>query len=189
MVSLPHALLGLLSIEPRSGYSLTQALGEHGVGRYAWHAGHTSIYPELSRLATGGFIEELSAGPRGKRVYGVTGSGRDELRAWLIDFPVRPVTVRNDLVLRMFLLPAIGPDGAIAILRRILEHVEAESRELRAVREPNDGAVPAGPEGFGHIAAEYGVRADEAVAGWARWAITEFENRRDMPALLTDAEQ
>src|SRR3954465_5023169 len=47
-VSLPHALLGLLAVEPRSGYELTKAF-EADLGRYAWQAGHTSIYPELNR--------------------------------------------------------------------------------------------------------------------------------------------
>ena len=45
-MSLSHALLGLLAVRPRSGYELTKVFGGD-LGRYAWQAGHTSIYPEL----------------------------------------------------------------------------------------------------------------------------------------------
>ena len=70
--------------------------------------------------------------------------------------------MHNDLVLRMFLLPAIGPDDAIAILRGILEQVEAESRELRACPRVERWRGSGGSKGVRHIAAEYGVRADES---------------------------
>ena len=54
-VSLPHALIGLLAVEPRTGYELTKYF-DVTLGRYAWQAGHTSIYPELTRLAERGIV-------------------------------------------------------------------------------------------------------------------------------------
>src|SRR3954467_9202554 len=74
-VSLPHALLGLLAVEPRSGYELTKAF-EADLGRYAWQAGHTSIYPELNRLAGEGLLEVTHEGARGSRTHAGTARGR-----------------------------------------------------------------------------------------------------------------
>src|SRR5918993_922045 len=74
-MSLPHALLGLLAVRPRSGYELTKAF-EGDLGRYAWQAGHTSIYPELGRLAEQGLVEVTHEGARGSRTYAVTEGGR-----------------------------------------------------------------------------------------------------------------
>lgn len=178
-MSLPHALLGLLAIESRSGYDLTEALGAEGIGKHAWTAGHTSIYPELNRLDATGHIEVSERGARGRRTYAITDAGRAELRRWLVDAPVRPAVVRNENVLRLFLLSALGPQDAIEVLTRIIEHAESEAAELRHLREPHRDLIPDGPSGFGHIAAEYGIRADEALADWARWAVQHFQRSID----------
>ncbi|CCQ14130.1 Transcriptional regulator, PadR-like family [Rhodococcus sp. AW25M09] len=174
-MSLPHALLGLLAIESRSGYDLTEALSAEGIGKHAWTAGHTSIYPELNRLDAAGHVEVLERGARGRRTYSVTDAGRDELRRWLVDAPIRPAVVRNENVLRLFLLSALEPADAIEVLARIIDQAESEAAELRRIREPHRDLIPDGPSGFGHLAAEYGIRADNAVADWARWAIEHFQ--------------
>lgn len=177
-MSLPHALLGLLAVEARSGYALTKALSDEGIGRHAWNAGHTSVYPELNRLADKGFIEVTAEGARGKRTYGATDAGREELRNWLMNAPIGPAVVRNEIVLRMFLLSALEPDDAINILRRIIAHVDAETDELRRIRDFYGDDIPKGAAGFGQIAAEYGLRADEAVHDWASWAIGQLERQQ-----------
>lgn len=175
-MSLPHALLGLLAVEPRTGYELTRAF-EADLGRYAWHAGHTSIYPELGRLTERGLIEVTAEGARGSRTYAATGAGRKELRTWLMA-PSPGGRVRNEPVLRMFLLSALEPADALVVLHRIAEEAAAGVEELRRVRTVHGPGVPAGPDGFGQLAAEFGLRQYEAVHEWARWAIGELETVR-----------
>src|SRR4051812_394201 len=171
-VSLPHALLGLLAVEPRSGYELTKAF-EADLGRYAWQAGHTSIYPELNRLAADGLLEVSHEGARGSRTYAVTDAGREELRSWLMA-PPRPAKVRNEQVLRMFLLSALEPEDAVTVLRAIAENTGAAAAELRRVREENGPPVNRGAASFGLLAAEFGLRQYDAVHGWALWAIEQY---------------
>ncbi|MDI9893682.1 PadR family transcriptional regulator [Rhodococcus sp. IEGM 1381] len=178
-MSLPHALLGLLAIESRSGYDLTEALGADGIGKHAWTAGHTSIYPELNRLDAMGSVEVIERGARGRRTYAITDAGRDELRTWLVDAPIRPAVVRNENVLRLFLLSALGPEDAIVLLTRIIEHAETEAAALRRARQPHRDQIPDGPSGFGQLAAEYGIRTDDALADWAHWAIEHFRSSID----------
>src|SRR5919108_6155342 len=100
LMSLPYALLGLLAVKPRSGYELTKEF-EGYLGRYAWQAGHTSIYPELGKLAERGLVEVTHEGPRGSRTYALTPAGREELRTWLLEPPAKTGKVRNEQVLRM----------------------------------------------------------------------------------------
>jgi PadR family transcriptional regulator, regulatory protein AphA len=171
-MSLPHAVLGLLAVAPRSGYELTKAFAGD-LGRYAWQAGHTSIYPELGRLAEGGLIEVTHEGARGSRTYAVTEAGREELRTWLFA-PPRQGKVRNELVLRMFLLSALEPADARVLLGRIAATTKREAAELRRVRA-TAGPVRLGPEGFGQLAAEYGLRQYDAVHEWAVWAIDQLD--------------
>jgi PadR family transcriptional regulator, regulatory protein AphA len=172
-MSLPHALLGLLAVEPRSGYELTKAF-ERDLGRYAWQAGHTSIYPELNKLADKGLVEVTHEGARGSRTYGVTAAGREELRTWLMT-PQRQAKVRNEQVLRMFLLPTLDPADALQVLKTIAENTDRGAAELRGIREEYADVPLTGPDGFGQLAAEYGLRQYEAVRDWARWAITQLE--------------
>ena len=180
-MSLPHALLGLLAVQPRSGYELTKEF-EGYLGRYAWQAGHTSIYPELGKLAERGLVEVTHEGPRGSRTYAVTPAGREELRRWLLSPPAGG-KVRNAEVLRLFLLSALDPPDALTVLRRIADETAAAIADLRSVREVTGPPVP-GPEGFGILAAEFGLRQYEAVHNWALWAIEQLEQHADRPAPL-----
>jgi PadR family transcriptional regulator AphA len=155
-MSLTHALLGLLAVRPSSGYELTKSF-EGDLGRYAWQAGHTSIYPELNRLAERGLVEV-----------------RAELREWLLA-PPRAGRVRNEQVLRMFLISALDPKDALILLRGIAERTREGADELRRIRVENDDVPFTSPEGFGLLAAEFGVRQYDAVHSWAVWAIERLE--------------
>ena len=183
-MSLPHALLGLLAVAPRTGYELTKAFAGD-LGRYAWQAGHTSIYPELARLAERGLIEVTHEGARGSRTYAVTDAGRDELRTWLLA-PPRRAKVRNEQVLRMFLLSALDPADARERARPDRGQHRAGGRGLRPVRE-EAGPVGWGREGFGQLAAEYGLRQYDAVHDWALWAIDQLDQADQAVTASTSA--
>lgn len=179
-MSLPHALLGLLAVAPRSGYELTKVFAGE-LGEYAWQAGHTSIYPELVRLAEQGLVEVTHEGARGSRTYAVTDAGRAELRSWLLAPRGSGGVVRNEQVLRMFLLSALDPADARVVLERVAEKTAHEAATLRRVRE-EAGPIRPGPDGFGQFAAEFGLRQYEAVHGWALWAMEQLDAVEPDPA-------
>ncbi len=178
-MSLTHALLGLLAVAPASGYELTREF-EHELGRYAWQAGHTSIYPELGKLAGRGLVRVMHEGARGAKTYDITPQGREELRTWLLGPPGGGTTVRNEQVLRMFLISALETDDQRRLLTRIAENTAraaAELREVLAADAPPDRGARAG---FGRLAGEFGLRQNDAVHEWATWALDQ---------LAVDAEQ
>lgn len=172
-MSLPHALLGLLIVQPRSGYELTKEFEGH-IGRHAWAAGHTSIYPELNRMAEAGLVEVTHSGARGSRTYAATDAGRAELRRWMFERD-HSRKVRNEEVLRMFLISALAPDDAIAYLRGVAEFTGEQAARLGQVLADAGPVTQGDPSGFGLLAAEYGRRQYESVRGWADWAIEQIE--------------
>lgn len=170
-MSLPHALLGLLAVAPASGYELTREF-DRTLGRYAWQAGHTSIYPELGKLAARDLVRITREGPRGSKTYDITPAGREELRSWLLHPPDDGV-VRNQHVLRMFLLSALSPADQRRILTAIAADAArgaAEVRGLLAAPDPDRGARAE----FGRLAAEFGLRQYDAVHEWAHWALGQL---------------
>jgi DNA-binding PadR family transcriptional regulator len=166
-MSLPHALLGMLVVQPRSGYELTRSF-EDTIGRWAWSAGHTAIYPELARLRDAGLIEVTATGPRNSRTYAATAAGRAELKRWMVHEPQRKV--RHEYILRMFLISALDGGDAVEYLTHVIRHTEEMAAELREQRAA--GPVDAGSRStFGALAAEFGARQLEMNRSWAEWAI------------------
>jgi DNA-binding PadR family transcriptional regulator len=173
-MSLRYALLGLLADEPASGYDLTGKF-DRALRRYAWHAQHSQIYPELNRLAADGLIEVVEQGPRGRRTYAITGSGRSELRQWLLN-PPDEFVARNELVLRLFLLSTLDPGAARPVLQSMARHSAEEVQRLRDVIDKADaGATDRTPLPFGRLAAEFGLRSFQTLHDWATWALDHLE--------------
>ncbi|KRK64395.1 hypothetical protein FC72_GL000415 [Companilactobacillus tucceti DSM 20183] len=77
---LPYVLLGLINNKGNlSGYQISQEF-KHEIGDF-WHASHSQIYPELSRMKDDGWLvdhdEEKST------FYSITEKGHQILRNWM----------------------------------------------------------------------------------------------------------
>ncbi|WHT21820.1 PadR family transcriptional regulator [Crossiella sp. CA-258035] len=179
-MSLRHALLGMLALRPEaSGYDLAKHF-EGSIGRYAWSARHNQIYTELNKLADDGLVEAVAEGARGRRDYVVTEAGRAELQAWLGEGPLETVnTVRNKALLRIFLITALEPGAAQALLRAEIAHSEREIAEIGADIEKMEEVSGPGSAAFGRIAAELGRRHFAAIRDWAEWAVEQLDAQGD----------
>ncbi|MBB5918293.1 DNA-binding PadR family transcriptional regulator [Nocardia transvalensis] len=174
-MSIRYALLGLLRDRPATGYDLTQRFAE-GIGRYAWSAKHSQIYPELRKLTDEGLIEVVEEGSRGKRVYALTGPGHTELRGWLLRGP-EPGTVRNPVLLWMFLVGRLDPADATRALEGVEKHAVDMLAELTETYESLTADGEDSPAGA--YAAKFGVFSYESVRDWARWALAEQRKRQE----------
>ena len=161
-MSLRHAVLGLLSLSPSTGYELTQRF-DRSLSN-AWHASHSQIYPELSKLEAEGMVEVVAEGARRSRTWAATDAGRQELRRWMVEAePVRPQ--RNETALRWFLVFRLEPEQRRAVLERELAFVETAAEQRRVLAEQLDAEGKTG--GFRPVL-ELGARVDPAMIGWLR---------------------
>lgn len=178
-MSLKYALLGLLAERPDSGYALTQRF-ERSLQKYAWHANHSQIYPELAKLAADNLVTVVSEGARGRRTYAITDAGREALREWLLTSSSGPRRVRNEAVLRTFLLSTLEPGDAAELLRTYVDRSAQDLAELQGVVAELEASEDAGePQRFGRFAAEFGLRQYAAFHDWARWALARVESAAD----------
>jgi PadR family transcriptional regulator AphA len=161
-MSLRHAVLGLLAVRPSTGYDLAQRFDQSLA--HAWHASHSQIYPELTRLDDEGMVEVVGEGPRRSRTFAVTDRGRDELRRWMTESePNR--SQRNETAVRWFLLSLLEPDARRVALERELAYADAELEQLRAAAERAD-AMP-GPKPF-RVTLDLGQRMTTVMRDWLR---------------------
>jgi len=121
-----EVLLGLLSIEPMSGYDLGQAI-RASIG-FFWNESYGQIYPSLKRLAAAGLVRSRSQRQKGKplrQIYSITDKGREHLAQWLAVAP-QPEIPRNELLLKLF----FGARASPAIMIRFVERMAERERAL-----------------------------------------------------------
>ena len=161
-MSLRHAVLGLLAVEPATGYELTRKF-ERSLG-HAWHASHSQIYPELARLAEANLVEVIGHGARRSKTYGITQTGRAELRHWLVESrPDR--SKRDESGLRLFLTPLLDPADRRATFERDLADVNHELDTLYDLRTELQGT--GSPQTFAPQV-ELGIRINDVLRDWLR---------------------
>jgi len=131
VMSLKHAVLGFLSIQPMTGYDLRKHM-EESVAHF-WPADQAQIYRTLAQLAADGLVEVRTVPQTGRpdrREHTITDAGTIELDAWL-GAPVEYAPSRESFLVRLFFVARLGPQR----VRAVLEERAAEARELVAVLE------------------------------------------------------
>jgi PadR family transcriptional regulator, regulatory protein AphA len=172
-MSLRHAMLGLLSRNPASGYDLLQVFD--GSLAHVWPATQSQLYTELGRLTDAGLVTVAAGGPRGRKEYAITADGEAELRHWLLDVPPDPPR-RNDALLRVFFLARLTPAEGVGYLRDRSRAAEAAREQLTALRE--EVAQDSGDlVDNGLLALEFGIRMMETTRDWAAWAADRVAER------------
>jgi PadR family transcriptional regulator, regulatory protein AphA len=109
-------VLGLLALEPRSGYDIKRVV-DRSI-RLFWAASYGQIYPELRRLEEAGWIagEDAARGARSRRLYRITSAGRAALSGWLAGLETR-IEMRDESLLRLFFADTLDRDDALGLLR------------------------------------------------------------------------
>ncbi|MFI9552307.1 PadR family transcriptional regulator [Nonomuraea endophytica] len=165
-MSLRHAVLGLLTEGPASGYDLLK-LFDASLSN-VWPATQSQLYTELGKLSEAGLASVSAEGPRGRKEYSITDEGLAELRRWITD--VEPVgTARSDMLLRVFFLAQVDPEQARGYIRRQAEIGRKSLEHLESIREFLDGSTD-DLSVYGRIALEWGLRFTRTQQEWAEWA-------------------
>jgi DNA-binding PadR family transcriptional regulator len=170
-MSLRHALLGLLSERPASGYDLLKRF-ETSLAT-VWPATQSQIYTELTKLAGSGLITVAAVGPRGRKEYAIADEGLAELRHWLTG--TRPQrNTRSDVLLRVFFLGVLTPEQARGYLTELMEMSEEGAESMRRLSESIDWDDD-NLSVYGRIALEYGLRFNAMRREWAEWAAGQIK--------------
>jgi DNA-binding PadR family transcriptional regulator len=178
-MSLRHALLGFLNYGPTTGYELKK-LFDVSIAHF-WNAELSQIYPTLKQLQAEGLVgmevREQTERPN-RKVYSITEDGRHELVEWLAR-PEPADSVREPLLIKLFLGAAVSKDELLAVLRQRIhdlretleEHREAPARVqefAEAIRLRRDAV-------YWHLATEAYLGRLEAEAVWLEETVRSLE--------------
>ncbi len=166
MTPLSYALLGLVRMEPRSGYALRRVFETTPLGNYSSSPG--SIYPALKSLEKARLVQARDArDARGKGFYHLTATGEEALDEWLR----APVGNLGEAMLRFAFLPDDG-EAIAAFLDSFEAAAQAQVAGLDTFLA-GEGSRGMSPKQ--RIAVEHGRRGLVASADWARWARAHFK--------------
>ena len=166
-----RVILGLLAVEPRSGYDIKTVVDRST--RFFWAASYGQIYPELKRLAEQGLVEaDAEEGGRRRTTYRITDAGREAFAGWIRD-PELTQEMRDEGLLKLFFAGLLERDDAIAVLAATRERQIEKLERLREI-EPHAAAA----ERFGpHAVLRYGLGMSEFAVRWCDETLKELEEK------------
>jgi PadR family transcriptional regulator, regulatory protein AphA len=163
-----HAILGLLSIVPMSGYELFQAV-DRSVSRF-WPISKSQVYAELARLEPLGLVDGTDVPQErlpDKRVFRLTEAGEQALDAWLGNGEIEDLQFRIPFLLKVLFGHRRPPPDTAGLLQRVAEEAADEARRYADYADLLSSAPEAA---YAQVAVLFGRRMSEAIAGWAEEA-------------------
>ena len=140
-MSLRFALLGLLAVEPASGYDLKRAINRSTY--FIWNATGPQIYNTLHKLREEGCITSRSLAQDGKpdkQIHTITASGQARLEDFMSE-PIHASVTRDEVLLRIF----FGNFAGKKIIKRELDSYLQRIRHECAYLEATEARINAHP--------------------------------------------
>lgn len=165
---LKYAILGLLNIEPMTGYDLGKRFSFQLAN--FWVANHSQIYPELKKLVDEGLIVfniQISGDVLEKKVYNITEKGRKDFLNWLNkDEPMEP-TPKNIFRLRMYFSNNLDLDTRIRLLtNQLKQHEERLTFLLSQIERYDTVPLVNSPEFGDYIVLDGAILRERATLQW-----------------------
>lgn len=170
------AILGLISLQPMSGYDLRKCFATTPMGHFSASPG--AVYPALTRLEKAGWIRgthDLRLELRPRRMFTLTEKGQ----ALLVAHLSRAIT-REDVIWRLDELllrfSFMGHWVKPAQVTRFLKQFRLEIVGYLEVLQAQRSAFPDLPSPTARLALDYGIAQYQTAARWADGALTQLKS-------------
>src|SRR5687767_13436244 len=138
-MSVPHALLALLTEGPKYGLRLQNEF-EARTGE-VWPLNVGQVYTTLQRLERDGLVETDEGGERARKRYRITSAGDRELADWLRTPPDLVPPPRDELVIKVLValqVPGTEIDEILQVHRRHVIEVMQRYTQVKAATGEDD---------------------------------------------------
>jgi DNA-binding PadR family transcriptional regulator len=173
VMSLRSAILGFLTLEPTSGYTLKQRF-DGSVGSF-WSVTQSQVYRELHALEADGLVSAKTIPGGGKpdrKVYSLTAAGRDALAHWLEE-PLEPLFLRHPLLLKLVFSSEVPAKKLDALLAHYAEGVASTRADYQArLADPQIFSLARSPREatIWKLSIEHGLEWCDAELRWTEHA-------------------
>jgi DNA-binding PadR family transcriptional regulator len=178
-MSVPHALLALLSEGPKFGLRL-QSEFEARTGE-VWPLNVGQVYTTLQRLERDGLVESDGDGERSQKRYRMTAAGAQELSGWLRTPPELVPPPRDELVIKVLValqIPGVDVHEILQVHRRHVIEVMQRYTRVKAEAAEDDVALP--------LVADAELFRLEAIVRWLDAADVRLKRLPAQPAAVDD---
>jgi DNA-binding PadR family transcriptional regulator len=155
------SLLGFLHERPLTGWELV-AVAVQRIGDF-WSLTRSQVYRELAAMEQAGLVEAGPIGPRQRRPYTITTSGREAFAEWSTTEP-GPETIRFPLLLMVAFGGHVPPGRLAGWLHSHRDQhaarLERYQAELRSMTESEDS------DPYALATLGFGVAYEQAVVDW-----------------------
>ena len=169
-----EVLLGLLTIEPMSGYDLGQNI-RTSVG-FFWNESYGQIYPNLKMLAAEGLVTaktERQEGKPDRHIYSITQKGRERLAAWLAVAPQAEIP-RNELLLKLFFGAQVPAEILTGYVEAMVEKERVLVQKFTQAAESVNAQEQYPDTPFWKMTARFGLLELEAHLRWGEETLAEL---------------
>lgn len=172
-----YAILGMLSINPMSGYDMQQLMKQSTAN--FWSESDGQLYPALTTLTRKELIKPVTKrkiDTRGKKIYQITTAGKKALKAWLSVEPETKI-VRNEFLIKLFFGANIDKkitlqhtEDHLYQTKNLLKKLKATQAELHQEQENSPHSL------YWELSLDYGIKMSEARIAWCNEVINKITN-------------
>lgn len=184
-MSLPNAVLGILTYAPMTGYNLGKIFNKSV--NHSWTASLSQIYRELSSLEKKGYVSskiEQQDDKPDKKIYCITDDGKKAFDEWLTKFPEEfSPPKRDEFALRLFFGSKIGVPELIRQLKGFIEErknfkqLMAENKKtiMEMIKNDETALSIKKDELYWSLIAKRGLMVNQVSIQWAEECIKDLE--------------
>jgi PadR family transcriptional regulator AphA len=134
-MSIEYAILGLLSLNPLSGYDIKKMF-EGSVMLY-WSGNNNQIYTSLVKLHKQDLVScetQIKDGSPTRKIYNITEKGLTELRQWALSKPELP-EVKNSFLIQLAWADMLTPTELEGCLKEYENDLQMQLAMLRVQKQ------------------------------------------------------
>ncbi len=166
------AILGMLSIEPMSGYQIKQTMLQST--HYFWVESDGQLYPHLSKLLEESAVTcepEISEGGRQRKIYKISKQGKQMLRNWLLEDDNK-FQIRNEFLLKLFFGANRSIEANIAQIEDMIRNANKFLTQTKSMAEHLKTTETNSPHlPFWLLTIDHGQAMQKAKLKWGEQAI------------------
>jgi len=173
------ALLGLLALQPMSGYDVKQ-VSETCLSNF-WNESYGQIYPSLNALLTEGAVVKSVDTVDGKPdrfIYTTTECGIEEVKEWLAK-PDEPFKVRHETLLKVFFGDIAGSELTADRLKTYRVKLQQQLDEYHAIEQRLSQCSTRSKPDYGRYTLRSGILTTTSLIEWCDETLTDLEKLDD----------